>query len=323
MRGVAHSNIVCKVKFISKTINTILTLWVLVGVVMLCLVHANFLADWPFLPNFSNINKNKQFDICRQLLRDYCNQLMMNDTKNVIIKLSFNTMLLYLFWAQHIILSKYKIKQKIAQLFPEFLVVERSMFNLSAIISYLMMLYLWQPIDMVLFQISEKYRAVQLFTQYILAAIIYIKAKIDGHDGLDYLGVRGMIRLWSKSAVTYREKFIELDQFRVSRSILMRLCRHPLYIAYIIHFTFSGLTYTYGRVFFILFNLFGILQGTAQRDRMLAEKSTQYAEYMSQVKNKFIPDLRRLFPPKKKESESDGSSQEAESPKAEAKAKLH
>lgn len=104
----------------------------------------------------------------------------------------------------------------------------------------------------------------------------------------DLFGVKRMIAVLKNDYIEYP---VEIG---ISIPFIYRLCRHPMQCGLIGIYLFSSPQYDIGKLFFVLFNVLGIVIGVKQEEKAL-NQIEDYKKYRSLVTNKFLPNFLNAF----------------------------
>ena len=122
------SGVKVKVNFLGKAMCFILTLWSTLTFLLFVGFFINFTMDIPFIVRI-NLHDNTFFDFCEDAVSRFVDcQSLSGFAVNVI----FNIFLVLTFWLQHVLMAKLSFKIKISRIFPEYILIERPMYNLAA-----------------------------------------------------------------------------------------------------------------------------------------------------------------------------------------------
>jgi len=185
--------------------------------------------------------------------------------------LLINTGLLLLFAVQHSGMARMGFKRVWTKVVPQH--IERSTYVLAASLALLAVVYFWQPMPTVIWQVDAPIgRMVLQVLFWIGWALVLLSTFLLGH--FDLFGLKQVWLHWSGKAY-------EPPTFAVPGPY--KLTRHPLYLGFIIAF-WSAPTMTAGHLFFSVVTTAWILLAIQLEERDLIRiHGEQYAVYRSGV----------------------------------------
>lgn len=217
-----------KVNILGKIMCALLTVWSIATFFLFVLFFINFQRDFPLFVKI-NLHENGLFEICEALgIECYPYAL-----KTIMIKTVFNILLIITFWMQHVMMSKLSFKLRMVKIFPEYLIIERPMYNLASQLIYFIAFSLWQPIDLVLFNFMNQSTIIDIIGG--IGLLIFLKSCYDLHDVADLSGISFMKKVFNSKEITFNTKYLPPDtpgSIRVSR--IYKMCRHPMHLGTII-----------------------------------------------------------------------------------------
>ncbi len=198
------------------------------------------------------------------------------EAKNgLLLSWAINLLLLILFGLQHSIMARKGFKLLLQQWIPKEL--ERMVFSVASSIVLILLVYLWQPIPIVLWDIQIEWIKICLYALFFLGWLLVIVAA-NLIDPFSFSGVRQL-------AVFFLGKKPQETQF--STPIVYKLIRHPLYLGLLIAFWATPLM-TLSHFLFSLGMTIYIWIGIAYEEKDLVERyGDEYREYQKKTPKLF------------------------------------
>ncbi len=140
------------------------------------------------------------------------------------IAIFINVLLLILFGLQHSIMARKGFKQRIQKWIPYGF--ERMFYNIASSIVLVIVIYFWQAIPIVIWNVQIEWIKIALYTLFFLGYFLSFGAAIST-DGFRLAGLRQLAHYFfdsPKKSVSFKTP------------ILYNLVRHPLYFGLIIAF---------------------------------------------------------------------------------------
>ena len=179
--------------------------------------------------------------------------------------------LLLLFALQHSVMARPAFKRWWTRIIPEPL--ERSTYVLLASCCLMLLMWQWQPIGGVIWDISDPTAQAIILGIYLIGwAIVFLSTFLINH--FDLFGLK-------QSWLYFRNKPYQGLSFRIP--FLYRLVRHPLYLGFLIAFWATS-TMTVTHLFFALLTTAYILTAIQLEERdLIGIYGDKYLDYRSQV----------------------------------------
>lgn len=192
-----------------------------------------------------------------------------------------NTLLLCLFALQHSIMARPGFKRIWTRVVPE--VIERSTYVLASCLFTLLVMWQWQGIDLVIWNIETsllRYAMWGLFAAgWLMVPLVSL--------AINHFDLFGTRQVWLNlkgrkyTALTFREPF------------LYKQMRHPLYVGWALAM-WATPTMTLGHLLFAsVLTLYMMVAVVFEERDLVAHLGSQYEEYCRRVP-KFIPRLRNV-----------------------------
>ncbi|KRX08187.1 hypothetical protein PPERSA_12342 [Pseudocohnilembus persalinus] len=280
-----------KINILAKIMCVFLTFFSILGFFIFSIMFLLFQLDSHPLIYFPNMHMNLLFDVCLiSSIKPYCFENQM------LIKIIFNIFIITGFWCQHIVMSTQWFKKTAISIFPEYLFIERPMFNLAAEYLGIFMLYQYQPLNAKQYEIVLPSILKFPFLLLVISGIvILLKGFSDLKDKEDIIGFKFMLKLIKNknNYLTYQEKYQQKEEaFQISSKKLYSVCRHPQYTGVLMIMFFIGTRFTLDRILFLTVMTVGLLIGINREEQKLLKVQPKYAEYQKLVTNKIIPNFR-------------------------------
>jgi len=171
--------------------------------------------------------------------------------------LLINVALILGFGAQHSIMARPRFKRAIGRWFPEF--AERSLFVFASLVALLGVMFAWQPLDLVIWDVESKLVERAVLTAFCAGGILIVWATLE-IDHLLFFGVKQCFR-----AATGRAQ--RDPPFRARG--LYGVVRHPIHLGMLL-VLWSAPTMTAGRLLFAGFMTGYLAIGLRLEERDLA-----------------------------------------------------
>jgi protein-S-isoprenylcysteine O-methyltransferase Ste14 len=183
----------------------------------------------------------------------------------------FDAALLALFAVQHSVMARPDFKRRWARLVPA--MVERSTFVLAATALMALLIWQWQPIPGIVWQVdSPSGRALLALLYGAGWAMVFVSTFLLGHA--EFFGIKQVVDYARKRSSTP-------GGFRTPS--LYKAVRHPLYLGFVIAF-WSTPTMTSGHLLFAVASTAYIFVGMFFEERdLVTEFGTTYREYQRRV----------------------------------------
>jgi len=165
------------------------------------------------------------------------------------VALGINIILLLLFGLQHSIMARKPFKAMLLKWLPEGL--ERMFYGLASSLVLLLLIFFWQPIPIVLWDIKLEGLRIALYALFFLGWLLNLVAS-NSIDGAALLGVRQLKRHFYGGQTSN-------DPFTIP--FLYKMVRHPLYLGLIIAFwsaplmTLSHFVFSFGMTAYIFIGI--------------------------------------------------------------------
>jgi protein-S-isoprenylcysteine O-methyltransferase Ste14 len=265
------------------TIGKVLTYVAFVWYWLFSPLYLAFLADHPITDSLGlvRMSKNPHLNICNE--KDgLCKEGSSNNQKILV-----NIALLLSFWVHHVLFSHQKVKSFMITVWPEYIAIERAVFNIMAMLTLTLHLIFWQPLTSMSFEFNELvFRPISILMT-ILATFINLVATFSMFHA-DLFGVSFIRRACENGGVELQSKSVVIHPW------MYQVCRHPMMLSALIYYLFTGLKWNLGRFLYTFIYAGGSLLGVYFEERHL-EQYEEYRDYQSKVKNRVWPDFRVLF----------------------------
>ena len=128
--------------------------------------------------------------------------------------------LILLFAVQHSVMARPAFKRWWTKIIPE--PIERSTYVLLASLVLMLLMWQWQPIGGVIWEISDTTATTIIFIVYFIGWTIFFLSTLGSH--LDLFGLK-------QSWLYFRNKPYEGESFKIP--FLYKLVRHPMYLGFL------------------------------------------------------------------------------------------
>ncbi|KAL4467878.1 hypothetical protein ABPG74_013213 [Tetrahymena malaccensis] len=277
-----------------------LTVWSNLTFLLFALFFINFQRDVPLYLNI-NLHVNGLFNLC-QAVDIACDRY---ELKSMAISSLFNIFLIFTFWLQHVLMAKLSFKLRVSQIFPEYLIIERPMYNLASQFIYVVSFSLWQPTDLVIYNFSQENIIIDILA--LIGVLIFLKSVYDLNDVADLSGFVFMKKVFSSQEIQFNQKYLPQDNsdaIKVSR--IYRMCRHPMQFGMCLIILFGGKFWSISRIIYTLCLIAGINIGISYEESKLENLYDSYRKYKEEIPFRLIPNIFNLL----KTSNSDNNSSE-------------
>ncbi|EAR86888.1 integral membrane protein, putative (macronuclear) [Tetrahymena thermophila SB210] len=278
-----------KVNFLGKVMCATLTIWSNLTFLLFALFFINFQRDIPLYLNI-NLHVNGLFNLC-DAVGLACDRY---ELKSIAISCLFNIFLILTFWIQHVLMAKLSFKLRVSQIFPEYLIIERPMYNLASQFIYIVSFSLWQPTDLVLYNFSQENIIIDIIA--FVGVLIFLKSVYDLNEVADLTGFIFMKRVFSSKEIQFNQKYLPQDNsdaIKVSR--IYRMCRHPMQFGTCLIILFGGKFWSISRIIYTLGLIAGINIGISYEESKLENLYDSYKKYKEEIPFRLIPNIFNLF----------------------------
>ncbi|KAL4502152.1 hypothetical protein ABPG72_000387 [Tetrahymena utriculariae] len=278
-----------KVNFLGKIMCATLTVWSNLTFLLFGLFFVNFQRDIPYYLNI-NLHINGLFNLC-QSVGLACDPYKLT---SIAISSLFNIFLILTFWIQHVLMAKLSFKLRVSQMFPEYLIIERPMYNLASQFIYVVSFSLWQPTDLVLYNFSQDNIIIDILA--FIGVIIFLKSVYDLNEVADLTGFLFMKKVFSSKEIQFNQKYLPQDNsdaIKVSR--IYRMCRHPMQFGTCLIILFGGKFWSISRITYTLGLIAGINIGISYEESRLENLYDSYKKYKEEIPFRLIPNIFNLF----------------------------
>lgn len=187
-------------------------------------------------------------------------------TSSAWVALSINGALLLAFAAQHTIMARAGFKKRLARVIPQ--AAERSTFVLAASLLMLALLYWWQPVPHLIWQVSG---LVWILYAAGWALVVWSTYMVDHWD------LFGLKQAW------FRLRGLEYTEPEFKERWLYRRLRHPMMLGFVITF-WATPKMSVGHLFFAIAGTAYILIGIRFEERDLRTRyGADYQQYAKRV----------------------------------------
>jgi protein-S-isoprenylcysteine O-methyltransferase Ste14 len=190
--------------------------------------------------------------------------------KKIIPSLAINLALMTLFGVQHSIMARKSYKAWISKVLP--VPIERSIYVFWASLILIILMYCWQPIPFVIWNVNGTLIGYVLqILGFFGWGLVLVSTFMINH--FDLFGLR-------QAYIHMRNERYESLKFRTP--IMYKIIRHPLYLGFMFAF-WSTPIMTAGHLLFAMSMLLYILVGIHYEEKDLMEKNPEYAVYKKKV----------------------------------------
>jgi protein-S-isoprenylcysteine O-methyltransferase Ste14 len=190
--------------------------------------------------------------------------------RKIIPSLAINLSLMILFGVQHSIMARKSYKAWISKVVP--LPIERSIYVLWASLILIILMYCWQPIPFVIWNVNGRFIGYALqMLGFFGWGLVLVSTFLINH--FDLFGLR-------QAYMYIRNKPYRPLEFRTP--IIYKVIRHPLYLGFMFAF-WSTPIMTAGHLLFAMSMLLYVLVGIHYEERDLIEKNPEYVAYKKKV----------------------------------------
>lgn len=175
-------------------------------------------------------------------------------------------------------MAKLYFKLRVVKIFPEYLVIERPMFNLASQLVFFLAFSLWQPIDLVIFNFINHSFVINVIG--VIGALIFSKSCYDLNSVADLTGIGFMKNVFNRKDISFNNKYLPPDGPNVIKtSRIYRMCRHPMQLGTILMILTIGKIWSISRIIFSLGLIAGINIGISYEERRLENLYDSYKKY--------------------------------------------
>jgi protein-S-isoprenylcysteine O-methyltransferase Ste14 len=274
---------IVKVSPLSLGIGKVLTFTAFIWYWLWSPFYLVFLIDHPFIDKLSlvRMSKNPHFNFCPD------DAVKCSEGSFNWIKLLVDLALLLSFWLHHVIFSHQRFKSAIISRWPEYLVIERSIFNISAMSFLTLHVIFWQPMTNPSLGLSENiFRIPSLFLTAFATFVSLVATFSMFHA--DLFGITFILEASRRGEIDYPNKT------KVIHPWIYQVCRHPLILSATIYYFCTGLEWNLGRILYTVIYIIGMTVGVYFEERAL-ERYPEYREYQAKVRNRIWPDFSVLL----------------------------
>ncbi|CDW80065.1 UNKNOWN [Stylonychia lemnae] len=205
----------------------------------------------------------------------------------------FNTLMITLFWIAHIKMSSTAFKQNMNNLTNNlYYYYDRSVFNMTAGKIMTLIIFLYQPIDIVLFEgFNNNYAKYLALVMQVFSIYYFLQTFWDlrESDTLGFDHFRHFKREGTEFPMPFKMKYMSRAGFS---------SRHPL-MTFFLTYLLSTVLYgpiTFGRLLLVGSFFVSILIGVHHEEQELIKMGGKgFQIFMNFIPNLFIPDLKMFF----------------------------
>ena len=196
---------------------------------------------------------------------------------SILSAIFINTLLISLFGIQHSVMARPWFKRWLTQYIPEHL--ERSTFVLASTIVFIPLIFYWQPIGGVIWQIEDPIAVGMIYGVFAIGWGILFLASFQ----LNHFDLFGLRQVW------LHFRGIEYTHLPFQTPWLYRYMRHPLYVGLLIGL-WAAPTMTVTHFALALACTLYVKIGSRYEERDLQAHLPEYSQYQDDV-SAFVPGL--------------------------------